>query len=363
MGRALGVRTRGRGVALIGVPVTALLLAACGLTSADPTITAPTVQPAAVTTIAEGLTTPWGLTFLPDGSALISERDTAAIKRVTPDGAITSVGTVAGVVAGGEGGLLGIALSPDGAFVYAYFTGDQDNRVVRMAWDGVVLGAPQPVVTGIPKAGIHNGGRIVFGPDDLLYIATGDAGEPEFAQDRANLGGKILRVTAQGQPAPGNPDPASPVYSLGHRNVQGLAFDAAGTLWASEFGSSKADELNEIVAGGNYGWPEVEGRGGGSNYVDPVTTWEPTSLASPSGIAALGGSVYVASLRGKVLWDVATGDPANPSAVALGDLGRLRTVVTAPDGSLWLTTSNTDGRGEPREGDDRVLQIAIAPAT
>lgn len=350
---------RSRTVTLAVVASAALLaLSGCGLRASDPTPSRTVADRFSVTTITDGLTSPWGLAFLPDGGALVSERDTALIKRVTADGDVTTIGTVPDVVPGGEGGLLGIALAPDGTQVYAYLTAASDNRVVRMAWDGTTLGAPEAVVTGIPKANIHNGGRIAFGPDGMLYIATGDAGATELAQQPDNLGGKVLRVTPTGEPAPDNPKAGSPVYSLGHRNVQGLAFDADGTLWASEFGSSKADELNEIVAGANYGWPEVEGRGGADRgYVDPVTTWEPTSLASPSGIAVLGDDVYVASLRGRVLWEVPMTAPATPAAVELGDLGRLRTIERAPDGSLWLITSNTDGRGEPREGDDRILRL------
>jgi glucose/arabinose dehydrogenase len=333
-------------------------LAACGSGDAQRPADIPTVQPFTVTEVAGGLRAPWGMAFLPDGTALVSERDNGAILRVTPAGDMTTIALLAGVRPGGEGGLLGIALNPAGDAVYAYLTADVDNRVVRMTWDGAALGEPEEVLTGIPKANIHNGGRITFGPDGMLYVATGDAAVPEAAQDATTLAGKILRITEGGEAAPGNPVPGSPIYSLGHRNVQGLAFDAEGRLWASEFGSSKADELNEIVAGGNYGWPAVEGRGGAeSGYVDPVTTWEPTSLASPSGIAVAGDDVYVASLRGKVLWQVSPESPSTPSVVELGDLGRLRTIERAPDGSLWLTTSNTDGRGEPKDGDDRVLRL------
>lgn len=358
MMRVLTTRASVAATAAVTLTATALVASGCGLGVSDPTPSRTVADRFSVTTITEGLTSPWGLAFLPDGGALVSERDTAAIKRVTPDGAVTTISTVQGVVPGGEGGLLGITLAPDTAYLYAYLTAADDNRVVRMAWDGTRLGAPEAVVTGIPKANIHNGGRITFGPDGMLYVATGDAGATELAQQPDSLGGKVLRVTPAGEPAPGNPTPGSPVYSLGHRNVQGLAFDASGALWASEFGSSKADELNEIIPGGNYGWPEVEGRGGTDRgYVDPVTTWEPTSLASPSGIAVLGDDVYVASLRGRVLWEVPLGDPATPAAVGLGDLGRLRTIEPAADGSLWLITSNTDGRGEPRDGDDRIVRL------
>ena len=311
-----------------------------------------------------GLTSPWGLAFLPDGSALVSERDTARIVRVPADGGrAVTVGRVAGVVPGGEGGLLGIAVpaGPDPRFVYAYCTGARDNRVVRIAWDGSRLGRQTPILTGIPKSTIHNGGRLLAMPDGTLVVATGDAADPALAQKRRSLAGKILRITADGRPAPGNPDPGSPVYSRGHRNVQGLALDSAGRLWASEFGASDVDELNLIRPGRNYGWPIHEGAGNDPRYVDPAVEWSPTSTASPSGIAIRDDVAYVASLRGQVLWQVPLeGTRAGtPRALRLGDLGRLRTVAVAPDGSLWLVTSNTDGRATPGPRDDRILRLEV----
>ncbi len=314
-------------------------------------------------TITTGLNAPWGLTFLPDGSALVSERDSGFIKRITPVGNVTTVGRVKGVVPGGEGGLLGIAAVPASAptAIYAYETARNDNRVVRIAWNGTSLGRQLPIVTGIAKADHHDGGRILPGPNNTLFIATGDAGNPSSSQNLKSLNGKILRVDLQGHPAAGNPFKNSRVYSLGHRNVQGLAFDAIGQLWASEFGEKKADELNRIQAGKNYGWPLVEGGSNNTKFVNPFTQWNPTSLASPSGIAILRDTAYVASLRGEVLWQVPlTGATAGQAtAVKIGDLGRLRTVSVAPDGSLWLITGNTDGRGDVRSGDDRILRLTV----
>lgn len=323
---------------------------------------APAAERFSTSTIATGLTSPWGLAFLPDGSALVSERDTGLIKRVTANGErVTTVGRVAGVRPSGEGGLLGIAVPdvPDPRFLFAYYTGARDNRVVRIDWDGTRLGRQTPIVTGIPKNTYHNGGRLLIGPESTLVIGTGDAGDPTLSQDPRSLAGKILRVTPEGKPAPGNPDPRSPVYSLGHRNVQGLALDSAGRLWSTEFGERTADELNLIRAGGNYGWPACEGRCGDSRFVNPKTTWSPTSTASPSGMAMVDGTAYVASLRGEVLWQVPVQGTrtGRPIATPLGDLGRLRTVEVAPDGALWLITSNTDGRGDPRAGDDRILRL------
>ena len=315
--------------------------------------------------LATGLTSPWGLAFLPDGSALVSERDTGRVLRVPADGGEPEpVGTVDGVLAVGEGGLLGLAVppGPDPDAVLAYLTTATDNRVVRLAWDGERLGEQVPILTGIPANTFHNGGRLLALDDGTVLVSTGDAGLPSTAQDPASLAGKILRITADGAPAPDNPDPDSPVYSLGHRNVQGLALDGAGRVWASEFGAADADELNRIRPGANYGWPVYEGGGGDEAFVDPAAQWSPTAVASPSGIAILDDVAYVASLRGQVLWQVPlVGDrAAAPVALDLGALGRLRTVAVAPDGSLWLVTSNTDGRGDPGPADDRIIRLTVA---
>jgi glucose/arabinose dehydrogenase len=265
---------------------------------------------------------------------------------------------VPGVSASGEGGLLGIAVDPAYAtnkFIYAYFTAAADNRIVRFALDD-----PQPEVIfdGIGRNSNHNGGRIAFGPDGMLYVGTGDAGDGAESQDRADVNGKILRITRDGDPAPGNPTAGSPVWSLGHRNVQGLAWAADGTLYGIEFGQNTWDEVNVIEAGKNYGWPEVEGRAGDSRFVDPVVQWS-TDEASPSGAAVAGNTLYVAALRGERLWTVPLGG-GSPTAHFDSEYGRLRTVAVAPDGALWLTTSNHDGRGDPKDGDDRILRFPTA---
>jgi aldose sugar dehydrogenase len=321
-----------------------------------------------VRTIADNLRLPWGVAFLPDGSALVSERNTAAIIRVTPNGQKTTVGRIPGVVPEApprdEGGLMGLALSPNFAsdrLLYAYFTAASDNRIVRLTYSTRgQLGTPRPVLTGIPKAVMHNGGRIAFGPDGMLYAGTGYATRSANAQSLGSLGGKILRMTPAGQPAPGNPFPGSVVFSLGHRNVQGLAFDGRGRLWASEFGADTADELNLVRAGGNYGWPTCEGRCGRRGLVDPVFQWT-TAQASPSGIAIVNDVVYMASLRGSRLWRIPiSGDRVRtPVASLVGTFGRLRTAVRSPDGNLWVTTSNLDGRGTPRPGDDRIIHVQL----
>ncbi|RST16096.1 PQQ-dependent sugar dehydrogenase [Streptomyces sp. WAC05374] len=345
-------------------------------TSASPTGSpSPSAPPAkgavtVVSTLAEGLPSPWGLAALPDGDLLVSSRDEGTITRIDGEsGAKTVIGSVPGVAPAGEGGLMGLALSPSYAsdhLVYAYFTTESDNRVARMLYDerrpaGQQLGAPDTVLRGIPKGTVHNGGRIAFGPDKMLYAATGETGETGLAQDKESLGGKILRMTPDGQPAPGNPFAGSVVYSYGHRNVQGLAWDADKRLWAAEFGQNTWDELNLVEPGKNYGWPEVEGKGGRAGFVDPVAQWR-TADASPSGIAVAEGSVWMAGLRGERLWRVplAGAEPsADPQAFLEGRYGRLRTVVAAGGNKLWLVTSETDGRGTPEAGDDKILRLEV----
>ncbi|MCW2813380.1 MAG: gdhB 1 [Nocardioides sp.] len=310
-----------------------------------------------------GLETPWGLAPLDDGGLLVGSRDSAEISLVPAGGGEpTVVGAVDGVRAEGESGLLGLALSPDESTLFAYRTGESENGVVAMTWDGTRLGAPEELVSGIPGgASFHQGGALVVGPDELLYLGTGDNGEPSDSQDPDSLSGKVLRYTLDGDATPDNPS-GTAVYSLGHRNAEGLVFDPDGRLWESEFGQDRFDELNLIEAGANYGWPEVEGTGGGEEYVDPAAVWS-TDDASPSGIAWWDGSLWLAALRGERLWEVrpdgaAETTVADPVAHLTARFGRIRNAVAAADGStLWVVTSNTDGRGEPDDGDDRLLAI------
>lgn len=294
-----------------------------------------------------------------DGDILLSERDTARILQVLPDGSTRVVGALDDVATAGEGGLLGIAVADDR--LYAYSTTDEGNRITQHPLedspDGPVLGTGEEIFGGIPSAGAHNGGRIAFGPDGMLYASTGDAAEPALAQDPVSLAGKILRITPDGSVPEDNPFPGSPVYSLGHRNVQGLAWDADGTFYASEFGASAWDELNVITPGANYGWPEVEGPGDGE-YTEPIAWWE-TSEASPSGIAVTEDTVYIANLRGRVLRSVDITDPGEQEEYFADALGRLRDVAATPDGDLLILTNNTDGRGHPRPGDDRLLRVPL----
>ncbi|MGW0579482.1 PQQ-dependent sugar dehydrogenase [Streptomyces sp. NPDC002920] len=323
-----------------------------------------------VRTVAEGLNSPWGLAPLPEGGLLVASRDEGTITHVdTETGRKTEAGEVPGVSAAGEGGLLGLALSPDYAsdhMVYAYFTSASDNRIVRMIYDpkrpaGDQLGAPDTVFKGIPKGMIHNGGRIAFGPDGMLYAGTGESGDRGLSQDKESLGGKILRLTPEGEPATGNPFPDSPVYSYGHRNVQGLAWDSRQRLFAAEFGQDTWDELNAIAPGADYGWPSAEGRSDDPKYRNPIAQWH-TDDASPSGIAYAEGSIWMAGLKGQRLWRIplkGTEASADPQAFLQGEYGRLRTVVAAGGDRLWVTTSNTDGRGDPKNDDDRILELKV----
>ncbi|WP_343245136.1 PQQ-dependent sugar dehydrogenase [Streptomyces sp. SID14478] len=324
-----------------------------------------------VRTLTENLKSPWGLAPLPEGDLLVSSRDEGTITRVdAKTGKKTELGSVPGVAPAGEGGLLGLALSPSYAsdhMVYAYFTTESDNRIARMLYDekkpaGEQLGAPDTVFKGIPKGTNHNGGRIAFGPDGLLYAGTGETYHTELAQDKKSMGGKILRMTPDGAPAPGNPFGDSPVYTVGHRNVQGLAWDKDKRLWASEFGQDDWDELNNIVAGDNYGWPDAEGKGDDSKYHDPIAQWH-TADASPSGIAYAEGSIWMAGLRGERLWRIpldGTKTAHPPQAFLQGKYGRLRTVVSAGGDKMWLVTSETDTRGTPGKGDDRILELKVS---
>jgi glucose/arabinose dehydrogenase len=311
--------------------------------------------------VARGLRVPWGIAFLPDGDALVAERDSARILRVSPDGTeVEQVAKVPGVAPAGEGGLLGLAVSPKYAtdqLVYAMFTADRDNRIVRFRLADP--NHPQVVLDGIDKAGFHDGGRIAFGPDGFLYAGTGDAGNKPEAQDPDDVNGKILRMTPEGKPAPGNPDPDSVVYTLGHRNVQGLAWDDEDRMFAAEFGQNTWDEVNRIEAGKNYGWPEVEGKGGSDKYTEPLEVWS-TDEASPSGIAIAGRWLFMAALGGERLWVVpldGKGGTDKPRDVFRGEYGRIRTVQVAPDGALWMSTSNHDGRGDPASDDDRIFRF------
>lgn len=270
--------------------------------------------------------------------------------------------------------------------MFIYYTTTQDNRVAKLR-----LGErPRPIVTGIPRSGVHNGGGLAFGPDGHLYAATGEASRSDAPQRLENLGGKILRMTAEGRPPTGNPFPDSLVWSYGHRNPEAVAWGPQGTLYATEIGEASWDELNVIRPGANYGWPMIEGIGAKTGYADPIVTWRP-EVGVSAGLVVRDGTAVIACLRGQriyvvrldgeqtrdsslvegvadtsgVRWRPGAGVAGRPAEALVGRYGRLRAAVAAPDGSIWLTTSNRDGRnpqGTTSE-DDRILRITLRGAS
>ncbi len=300
--------------------------------------------------LATDLAVPTGLVLLPDGSGVVAERETGRLVQVFPDRSpARELMVVPGVDTTGDGGLLGLALSPtfaeDGLY-YAYLSTATDNRVVRFPVGGV----PNPVVTGIPRGGTRNGGGLLFGPDGTLYVGTGDTGDAPLAQDRASLAGKVLAYDVFGQPVG-----ATPVHSSGLSDVQGLCLGPDGTVYATDDSATGPDEFNQLVPGGDYGAPV------------PVPGANPPVLAVPAGTGGLAGCavsgsfVFLGALDGRQVV-LATLGPAGapveaPQSFLADEYGRLRTVVVAPDGALWITTSNTDGLGTPAEDDDKVLRI------
>lgn len=316
--------------------------------------------------IAENLDIPWEVGFLPFGFAqgepnneiLVTERSGTLFliknRQKIP---------IKGVEHIGEGGLLGIALHPDfknNKFVYLYYTYSSNsdntlNRAVRYRFDGSKLTEEQVIVDAIPGALNHNGGRIKFGPDNFLYITTGDAQNPSLAQDINSLAGKILRVTDEGKPAAGNPF-NNLVYSYGHRNPQGLAWDEQGRLWATEHGAQALDELNIIEKGKNYGWPVIQGDEKQEGMVSPVVQSGVSATWAPAGAVFLDGSIFFGGLRGEALFEYKIAENSLEKHFE-NRFGRIRAVVLGLDGYLYLTTSNTDGRGTPKEGDDKLIRI------
>lgn len=322
-----------------------------------------------MTVVATGLDTPWAIAFLPDQSMLVTERK-GTVRRIDMNGALDSnpVATLSQVKEMGEGGLLGITTHPDfenNKYVYLYYTyssngNDTLDRVVRMTYQNNTLTDEKIIVDKIPGAANHNGGRIKFGLDGLLYIGTGDAQNPSQAQDTSTLGGKILRVTDTGGVPSNNPF-GNFVYSYGHRNVQGLTWDKQGKLWATEHGRSGVlsglDEINQVEAGKNYGWPIIQGdetkpgmetakKNSGS------TTW------APAGVTSVSNSLFFGGLRGQTLYEaiISNGEVIELREHFEGEVGRIREVILGPE-NIYITTSNQDGRGIPKEGDDKIIRL------
>ncbi len=316
-----------------------------------------------ISVLAQGLNIPWSMDFLPDKSIIFTQRP-GEVRLIDPQGNLKELPilVINDVHHSGEGGLLGIAVHPDfenNNYVYFYYTFSGDdtntlNRVVRFKMENGKLIDRKVIVDNIPGAIFHNGGRIKFGPDGFLYITTGDAGEPSLSQDKNSLAGKILRVTAEGEVAPGNPFNTR-VYSYGHRNPQGLAWDNKGRLWETEHGSSAFDEVNLIEPGKNYGWPEIRGDQEKTGMEKPFLhsgegTW------APSGTAYINGKLYFAGLRGQDLFELNLASK-NLRKIFNGEYGRIREVVLGPDKIFYILTNNTDGRGIPKNGDDKLIVL------
>lgn len=323
----------------------------------------PTSETPLSQTIASNLDVPWGLAFLPDGQILFTQRS-GEVLLIDKNGSLAEkpIAEISEVKEIGEGGLLGIAIHPQfssNQYIYLYYTYSGNgfrtsNRVVRFRFDGKTLLDKLVVVDQIPGALFHNGGRLKFGPDNYLYITTGDAQQPSQSQDKSSLAGKILRVTDDGKPAADNPFKTQ-VYSFGHRNPQGLAWDETGKLWATEHGSENKDEVNLILPGKNYGWPTIQGDQSQTNMEKAIIqsgedTW------APSGAAFIKGSLFFGGLRGQALFEFDTKTNSIKKHF-FGEFGRIRDVVLGPDNHLYITTSNRDGRGKPKTDDDKIIRV------
>lgn len=319
-----------------------------------------------IRTVASNLETSWGISFLPDSDLLVTERS-GRVQRIGSDGVTYEV---AGVRETSEGGLLGIALHPDfdqNKHVYLYSTtdvgGTLTNRVERYRLDGQTLRDRTEILTGIPASANHDGGALAFGPDDKLYVTTGDAGNENAAQDRESLAGKILRINPDGSIPNDNPF-KSTVWSYGHRNPQGIAWDDKGRLWATEHGRSGLrsgyDELNLIEKGANYGWPIIEGDATREGMKTPVIHSGTSDTWAPGGLAYAAGSLYFTGLGGKTLYQakINSNDTVSLSRHLTDQYGRLRAVAVR-DNELYFSTSNRDGRGSPVSGDDHIYAIPI----
>ncbi len=325
-------------------------------------------------TIVNNLDTPWAIDFLPSGEMLFTERGGKVSLFDLETKELIKVGEIK-VSEVSESGLLGIAVDPDfesNSFIYIYYTYDKGNKVSRFTLEDNKLINEFILLDNIPNAQFHDGGRIKFGPDGKLYITTGDATVPSSAQEYTTLAGKILRINADGSIPKDNPFVhfasvvetseiiRTEIWSYGHRNPQGIAWNSNGEFFASEHGPTKNDELNKIEKGKNYGWPTKCEEQEGINDIKPIRCYTEFTLA-PSGIAFYEGDLYVAGLRGNQLrrieFDEGYTEVINEE-VLFDNLGRIREVVEH-DGWLYIATNNRDGRGVPREGDDKILRIKI----
>lgn len=315
------------------------------------------------TIIADKLQIPWSMVFLPDTSILFTERP-GRVRLISPAGKLQTapVATIKDIKPIGEGGLLGITLHPDyknNHFVYLYYTYSEVgnntlNKVARYLYRDGNFSQDKIIISDIPGNSNHNGGRLKFGPDGYLYITTGDSQNPSLSQDKNSLAGKILRVTDIGEPAPGNPYNNS-TYSYGHRNIQGLAWDDSGKLWATEHGPSTKDELNLVEMGKNYGWPNITGNQTQSGYVSPIINSGSATWA-PSGLLFYNPYLYFTGLRGTALFRFDT-NTKELKQFLKGQYGRLRDVILGSDGMLYITTSNMDGRSITHLDGDKIIRL------
>jgi aldose sugar dehydrogenase len=324
------------------------------------------------TIIAEGLEVPWGIVFLPDGGMLVTERvgrvrmiDSDFTLRTNPVLTLEVVRKIQG-----EGGLHGITLHPEfqsNKFVYIYYTYESEgnqtlNRVERFTFDGEALISDKIIIDNIPGSLFHDGGRIKFGPDNLLYVTTGDAQNPDLAQNTSSLAGKILRITDEGEIPSDNPF-GNPVYSYGHRNPQGIAWDAGGNLWSTEHGRSGVlsglDEVNFIESGKNYGWPEIEGDEANTGMVSPARHSGASNTWAPACAAITENMLFFSGLKGEALYAtlIDQNHATGLKEYFKGEYGRIRECIVSPDGMLYITTSNRDGRGKIQDGDDKIIRI------
>jgi len=334
----------------------------------EPNTTTDATSTRAFTTVASNLSVPWDIAFLPDGTQLVTERSGTLLRFNA--GSSTPI-SVPAVNATGEGGLLGMALHPDfvqNQLLYLYTTSAQSsgivNRVVRFQLDTTdnELKNRTVIIGGIPGAAYHDGGRIRFGPDGYLYVTTGDAGNDDLAQSTTTLAGKILRLNPDGSVPAGNPF-GNAVYSFGHRNPQGLTWDPNGRLWSTEHGRSGIrsgfDEVNIIQKGGNYGWPVIQGSETQDGKISPKAQSGPNTTWAPASAVYHDGSIFFGGLEGSAVYEAELGGD-NVSEVKrhlFNRFGRIRTIKKGPLGYLYITTSNTDGRGDPREGDDKIIRV------
>jgi glucose/arabinose dehydrogenase len=314
--------------------------------------------------VATKLKAPTGVAILPDNTALVGERTTGRIVRVQSQSGqpVTTVRTLGGLSTTGGGGLLDLALSPDyneDGLIFAYITTPTDNRVVDFTLHGPVT----PVLTGIPRGASDNTGRITIGPHGDLYVGTGDAGKPSLAANPKSLAGKVLRITEIGKPAPGNPNPKSPIFTSGHHVVNGLCTDSTTMFEVETQGARGTDNINALRAGHSYGYPTPK-----AGASPPIATL-PIKDRGPGGCAIIKNVLFVTSLSGQALLATTLNVTGSTPAIAkfstslVKKYGRLLTVVAAPDGALWLTTSNRDGRGKPVPSDERVIRIVPSGAS